>query len=1041
MSMKRCCLAATAMLCLALFFSVPAAAQGEPFAWNQPQAKVLPQGDLEWAPQPFFYEAGPTVRYIDYAGGDDTQPGTKAAPWKHHPWDLRARDRAAQHEGPTTYVFKGGVTYRGALIVEESGTAEEPIRLTRDPAWGEGEARFYGSRQVSGWQRGAHPDMPAGGQVWFTDIDFTPRHIWQVGEDGQVTALKLARTPNWDEHAVNRSPQAEWFAWENPRWWEGDPVRTTIDGRTMHLGVDTKNLTREPEYYEDALVWTQWGTMMGMPYAAEVEAYDPQRKAIAYQGPWHRDTGTIRTGHRYYLEDKPHYLDEAGEFWFDRDGGGGRLYVRLPNDADPNRTTMEAGEVINFIDGENYSHVHVSGLTFRFGTVHYDLAARGWEHEDVESGVVRMQGSGRDIAVRNCTFEHVSNAVQIEVGPEETFEDLLVADNRIEYTDHHAVNFSCRNNRAHGIRILRNRMHENGRRGIRPKDNFTVNLSRLQTAHVAGNIVTRAHAAGINMAGGKPGKVSESDQAAPMVRIIVHHNKVVDSLLSANDWGGIETWQSGPYYIYNNVSGNPVGPFHDSTFGFAYYMDGAFKNYLFNNIAWGRINDPEGLLPNFAAFQAIHSYQNMIFNNTAYKFMFGSRRQAPQAGRDKYLGNIFSDISEQVFRHTDAKNEDPNARDAGEQKRTFDYATNAYAYNVLHEIDEAIGSFHALGGVHADLDAFIGDLKEVQPMADMVGKMATRSPLRDPAKGDFRPSRGSAAIDYGVQAFVPWGLHAVVGEWNFTPRQDDPTIITDEHFFLTRYHINRSDYYTRPMYPLKGRGIGRGDFVDGPLENWTQGALTLDGERQHLALAQKTMAEPFVYTVGENQRTVAGPDVLQTPDIQESNFLVEAYVKIEPGETGVLVHKRDERAGYVLSVVDGGRLELALYQDGERAGHRLSSGSVADGDWHHLVAEVERGAADGLRVYVDGELANGEGAGAAPGGSLRNTGDFLVGGGPGLDHLACTIDFLRVTRGTLADARTTIEELYTWQFEGPAWRDFTGVAPSGRRDAGAIESR
>jgi len=63
------------------------------------------------------------------------------------------------------------------------------------------------------------------------------------------------------------------------------------------------------------------------------------------------------------------------------------------------------------------------------------------------------------------------------------------------------------------------------------------------------------------------------------------------------------------------------------------------------------------------------------------------------------------------------------------------------------------------------------------------------------------------------------------------------------------------------------------------------------------------------------------------------------------------------------------------------------------------------------------------------------------GGGPGLDHLACTIDFLRVTRGTLADARTTIEELYTWQFEGPAWRDFTGVAPSGRRDAGAIEAR
>ena len=50
------------------------------------------------------------------------------------------------------------------------------------------------------------------------------------------------------------------------------------------------------------------------------------------------------------------------------------------------------------------------------------------------------------------------------------------------------------------------------------------------------------------------------------------------------------------------------------------------------------------------------------------------------------------------------------------------------------------------------------------------------------------------------------------------------------------------------------------------------------------------------------------------------------------------------------------------------------------------------------------------------------------------------LDFLRVSRGTLADAETTIEELYGWEFDGPALRDFTGRLPHGDgRDVGAVE--
>lgn len=48
---------------------------------------------------------------------------------------------------------------------------------------------------------------------------------------------------------------------------------------------------------------------------------------------------------------------------------------------------------------------------------------------------------------------------------------------------------------------------------------------------------------------------------------------------------------------------------------------------------------------------------------------------------------------------------------------------------------------------------------------------------------------------------------------------------------------------------------------------------------------------------------------------------------------------------------------------------------------------------------------------------------------------------MRICRGRLNDALTTIEELYAWQTKGLIKRDFAGAVPVGRRDIGAIEYR
>jgi hypothetical protein len=91
-----------------------------------------------------------------------------------------------------------------------------------------------------------------------------------------------------------------------------------------------------------------------------------------------------------------------------------------------------------------------------------------------------------------------------------------------------------------------------------------------------------------------------------------------------------------------------------------------------------------------------------------------------------------------------------------------------------------------------------------------------------------------------------------------------------------------------------------------------------------------------------------------------------------------------------------------------------------------------------MTLYLNG-VADARTEGALPD-SLANTAAFYVGGTPDGEYLSVTLDFLRVARGTLADARTTIEELYAWQFDGPFLRDFTG-RPRDLEDgpAGAIE--
>ena len=283
-----------------------------------------------------------------------------------------------------------------------------------------------------------------------------------VGKDGAVTRIALARTPNW-KVSDPEDVMSEWWVWENPQWWVEANRTTTVDGKKMYLGIDTKHLTQDPSYYKDAVVWTEWAIVMGTPFPTQVVEFFPQKKAMAFEGVWFGASGQINAGNRYFLEDKPQYLDSPGEFWFDKKGEGGRLYLRLPGDVDPNTVRVEAAKRYNLIEDQasarcpvrldilpaggrenlditGLSHVVISGLSFRFNNAWWDIWFPAWMHKEVDNACVRLLGSSDDVRIANCKFEQVSKAIRIDpINDKVRDGSVVVSDNDIEYTDDAAM--------------------------------------------------------------------------------------------------------------------------------------------------------------------------------------------------------------------------------------------------------------------------------------------------------------------------------------------------------------------------------------------------------------------------------------------------------------------------------------------------------------------------------------------------------------------------------------------------------------------------
>ena len=976
------------------------------FSWEKPHAKVLKNGDLEWQPEDFRFIAGPEVRYINFEKGDDSNDGLrKSTAWKHHPWDPAATGKAQSASGIYTYVFKRGVVYRGILTARESGEAGNPIRLTSDPSWGKGEAGMYGSiRFTSGWTRAdaqIAPKIPEPEKVWYQDITGDipdTKMVCELTPLG-IKRLRLARTPNYKD-----SPDdllKFWYAWTHKEKYDDE-------NNNLWLG-DTVNLIQtDSGYYTGGTVWSvEDAVNMGALWRQKIREYDPVKHRIAVEN---RNFGGLRC--RYFIENIPALLDTTSEFYYDNSIR--RLFVRLDENKDPNTTIIEVAKTDKLLVIEDKHDIVISGFTIGFTT---SDTLRPSSREGIAA--IQLSGNCYNIEVSHNKFTYVNGAVSAKNASEAelTGHDIVVSDNDMQVIDDMAVSFSSGGRIFFDkVRIMRNRIYDNGgRHQSRWTSPIPAIGGYLIDAEIAGNIVDISWGSALNIFWGKTGR--DSITSLPFIRGLIHHNKATNTLIGTHDYGGIESWQGGPVYCYNNISHHAWGHrgrSNDSQ-GYNFYFDGSFKHYAFNNIASGL-----SWKQSRSGFMTVLGFYNMTVHNTGYllnSLTHGAVNELDSNGHNAYLANL-ADSVRFIFKNS---------------LQPFQVAFESYGYNVFSRTAFR-GSFITEDTLKkgfwgdrnlVDLATFKAKLATYNPQLDQVGTEVKKSVLPLAHKSDFRPASGSEAIDGGVKFFASFPLYANVGEWNFYKHPADLSTIMADNFYMTNEYGSRNTYYQVAENNLKAHGITQNSFVKGQLEDWTEGALSFDGMQTYCELDHATTSAKICTNV----------------DMTTNNFIIEVVFRTEKDhKEGVLVSKYDPSGnGYSLDIDTEGKARLNLIAGGKAAYTLSGKSSINNGSWHHLLAEVNRSGI--TNIFIDGMISNvsSSGASLSPSVSLGNTANLLIGKSPEGNFFKGTIDFLRLSKGNLADARTSIEEIYKWEFDGPFLRDFTGKKPIGKRDVGALE--
>ena len=333
----------------------------------------------------------------------------------------RARPRHARGFIPTSSSAASSTAAR--CVAGESGEAGNPIRLTSDPAWGDGEAMHLrlGARDrlEAGRRQQGHP---GGREGLVRGPGLRPAVACGRSGTARPERVELARTPNWKVSDPN-DVMSEWWTWEQPELVDDqEPDQLPGPPRPHRHRQEAPDRGR--------------GLLQGRHRADRVRHRHGHAVPLAGGGLRRGQEGRDLPGHlvrrqredhhrsnRYYLEDKPQYLDEPGEFWFDKKGAGGRLYLRLTGDRDPNQSVVEVARHLDSSrtrprprcprgwtcsrprtwrrsprPGQPRARSRASASAYL--NTYWDLTLPAWMHKEVDNACIRLLGTTDDVRDR-----------------------------------------------------------------------------------------------------------------------------------------------------------------------------------------------------------------------------------------------------------------------------------------------------------------------------------------------------------------------------------------------------------------------------------------------------------------------------------------------------------------------------------------------------------------------------------------------------------------------------------------------------------------
>ena len=901
---------------------------------------------------------------------------------------------------------------RLAWLVE--GNAITRIPVAREPDWeitnpnypmeewwiwtdekSSGRIRFNSTRDTPGTE-----GFSVGEKIWISDGDETPAEIEQNRARSAIVITDISNsylTVNWEDGddigGLNGKIITNGVVYRD--------ANSHIQNQEKAL-VDNVNLVEpDPEFYQDALVWAEQLSYAGYGHPTTVKSYSPGDRSVSFSiwVDWIANQGRSPTTQcRYFLEDKPQFLDSPGEFYFHQSEGSPTLYLRLPGDQNPNGRQIEIARHPSMIDIADKRHIEISGLSFRFENI------ENWFVENYETAAVRVYGDSSQIKVSHCAFEHVIKALLYYPLRDGDMGDFIeLSDSTVRFTQQNAVALSHGCGTMWGFRlfpesepqghlkhvaILRNHIYDIGMRPALGEACHAVAVRGGELVEIAHNIVDRTYGSGIQAVNSRFTSPTYKlrNWENPLNRILVHHNRVTNTLLRSNDWGGIASWGVGPSYVFSNISGNAVGhrgyswlgnpspSFGTSNFGEvyennlapAYYFDHSYKSFAFNNIGWGTNNDVNDRFYSSTGFMETISIQNHLFHNTFYNFAVGQSRTWRDSTGCRYLANAFLDIGYAYLWRGVGADELP---------------TVGYANNTFHgDVDYfALGNGLTKYPTKENWQNSLDPGTSTATLTSETGTILSESNVMDAAAHDFRPVSGSPGIDGGVKVFVPWGLYKVAGEWPFFKNRANPASIFDEHLYANTEWRNTQQYLQIRRHDLTGFNVREEDYHPGLLEDWVDGALSFNGIDQYASISDASTKSDYSWTTDWGSGTIAGSQRV-TLDAGTENFLIEIVFKTSDGQTGgVLVSKADDSAGYQLGIDENGKAELRLVFPQGQEFRATTIPSVNDDQWHHLIVEVDRPARI-AQFYIDGEAVGSAVSGSmAASGSLTNEIDFTVG--------------------------------------------------------------